>query len=90
MEELVQPDRLRNRILLWAEEEARAGALPPKAGNILEAILYRGEPPRGDVAGILGTGDRQARHVVSALRERGVVVSRQAPVHHCALRFQLD
>ncbi len=75
MEDLVQPDRLRNRILLWVEEEVRAGALPPKSGNILEAILYRGELPRGDVAGILGTGDRQARRIVAALSEGGVVVS---------------
>ena len=75
MEELVQPDRLRTRILLWAEEEVRAGTLPFKAGNILEAILYRGELPRGDVADILGIGDRHARRVVAALIERGVVVS---------------
>jgi len=75
MENLVQPDRLRNRILLWVEEEVRAGALPSKAGNILEAILYRGELPRGDVPDILGIGDRHARRVVAALIERGVVVS---------------
>lgn len=75
MEDLMQPDRLRNRILLWVEEEVRAGALPSKAGNILEAILYRGELPRGDVADILGIGDRHARRVVAALSERGVVVS---------------
>ena len=75
MEDLVQPDRLRNRILLWVEEEVRLGALPSKAGNILEAILYRGELPRGDVADLLDIGERQARRVVSALNERGVVVS---------------
>lgn len=75
MEELVQPERLRNRILLWTEEEIRAGTLPPKAGMILEAILYRGELPRGDAAGILGLGERQARRVVSALSEQGVIVS---------------
>jgi Fic family protein len=75
MEELVQPDRLRNRILLWAEEEIRAGLLPAKAGNILEAILYRGELPRGDVAGILGASDRHARRIVAALSEYGVIAS---------------
>lgn len=75
MEDLVQPDRLRNRILLWAEEEIRAGALPSKAGAILEAILYRGELPRGDVPGILGIGERQSRRVVAALIDHGVVVS---------------
>jgi len=76
MEDLVQPERLRSRILLWAEEEKRAGALPSKAGNILEAILYRGELPRGDVAGILGIGDRHARRVAAALNERGVITSK--------------
>ena len=48
MEGLMQPDRLRTRILLWAEEEIRMGQLPAKSGNILEAVLYRGELPRGD------------------------------------------
>ncbi len=75
MESLMQPDRLRTRILLWAEEEARLGELPAKAGSILEAILYRGELPRGEADTLLGTGERQARRVVSALLEKGVVVS---------------
>jgi Fic family protein len=75
MESLVQPDHLRTRILLWAEEEIRLNRLPPKSGSILEAILYRGELPRGDVAGVVGTGDRQARRIVSALIEHGVLVS---------------
>ena len=75
MEGLMQPDSLRTRILLWTEEEVRLHRLPPKCGAILEAILYRGELPRGDAAGIVGTGGRQARRVVSALIERGVVIS---------------
>ena len=75
MEGLMQPDRLRARILLWAEEEIRLNTLPPKSGAVLEALLYRGELPRGDAATILGTGERQARRVVSALIERGVLVS---------------
>jgi Fic family protein len=75
MEGLMQPDTLRTRILLWAEEEIRLDRLPPKSGAILEAVLYRGELPRGDAAGIVGTGERQARRVVSGLTERGVLVS---------------
>ncbi|MGD9169820.1 MAG: Fic family protein, partial [Candidatus Thiodiazotropha sp.] len=75
MEDLVQPDRLRDRVLLWVEEEIRAGALPQKAGRILEAILYRGELPRGDVPELLGASERHSRRVVAALTERGVVVS---------------
>ena len=75
MESLVQPGRLRARILLWAEEEIRLGQLPPKSGIILEAVLYRGELPRGDSHSIVGTGERQARRIVSALVDKGVLVS---------------
>lgn len=75
MESLVQPDRLRTRILLWAEEETRLGLLLAKSGSLLEAVLYRGEVPRGDAAGIVGTGERQARRIVSALLEKGVLLS---------------
>lgn len=83
MEELVQPDRLRDRILIWAEEEIRADTLPPKSGTILEAVLYRGELPRGDVAGLLGTSERNARRVTSALLEHCVLTSRssRAPLY---------
>ncbi len=75
MERLVQPGRLRDRILIWAAEEIRADALPPKSGVVLEAILYRGELPRGEVASLLGTSERQARRVSAALIEREVLVS---------------
>jgi Fic family protein len=75
MERLVQPNQLRVRIMLWAEEEIRLHRIPPKSGAVLETILFRGELPRGDVAAIVGTGDRQARRVISALLEQGVLVS---------------
>jgi Fic family protein len=76
MEELVQPDLLRTRILLWAEEETRLDKLPTKAGAVIEAVLYRGELPRGDVAGVLGLTSRHARRIVSALLDRGVLASK--------------
>jgi len=75
MEGLMQPDRLRARILLWAEEEIRVNTLPPKSGSILEAVLYRGDLPRADAAGVVGAGERHARRIVSALIERGVLRS---------------
>ena len=75
MEGLMQPERLRTRILLWAEEEARMNLLPPQAGAVIEAILYRGEWPRGDVAALLGLTTRHARRIVSELLKRGVLVS---------------
>src|SRR5271155_2650511 len=75
MEGLIQPDRLRARILVWAEEEIRLNRPPPKSGAVLEALLYRGELPRGDAAAIVDTGERQARRVVSPLIDQGVLTS---------------
>jgi len=75
MDGLVQPNRLRERILSWAEEEVRRGHLPARAGQVLEAVLFRGELPRRDVSALLGMGDRQARRIVSVLLARGVLVS---------------
>ena len=75
MEGLMQPERLRARLLTWANEEINLGVLPPKSGNILEAVLYRGELARSEAAGVVGTGERQARRVVSALFEKGVLAS---------------
>ena len=75
MERLMQPDQLRARILLWVEEETRLDHLPPKSGSILEALLYRGELPRADARNVVGTGERQARRIVSALLRQGVLTS---------------
>jgi hypothetical protein len=76
MEDLVQPDRLRDRILIWVEEEIRADKLPPKTGIVLEAVLYRGELPRSEIARLINTGDRQARRVTSALIAHEVLTSK--------------
>lgn len=86
MEALIQPEKLRVRVGLWVEEEMRLGRLPAKSGLVLDAVLFRGELARGDVDVILGTGERQARRVVAALLERGVLSSEssRAPLR---LRF---
>ena len=75
MEGLVEPSRLRDRIHLWVAEEVLGDRLPPKSGMVMEALLYRGNLPRGDVAGLLSVGERQARRVSSALIEAGIVTS---------------
>ncbi|WP_254045220.1 Fic family protein [Thiohalocapsa sp. ML1] len=82
MEALAQPERLRERILLWSDDAARLGERPPKAGRVLEAILYRGELPRGEVPDLLAASERSARRVVAALAEQGVVhaASTRAPL----------
>jgi Fic family protein len=75
MESLMQPDRLRARILLWVEEEIRLKNLPPRSGRVLEALLYRGALPRAEVANVVGVVERHARRVVSALTDRGILAS---------------
>lgn len=63
------------RTLIRVEEEVRAGTLPPRSGVVIEAVLFRGELPRGDVGALLGTRQRQARRVTSVLLEREILVS---------------
>ena len=75
MEEIVQPNRLRDRILMWTEEEIRAGKLPPKSRQVLEAILYRGQLTRGEIPGLLGTSERHARRITLVLIDHEVLTS---------------
>ena len=72
MESLVRPDRLSKRIVAWLQQEALQYRLPANAGTLVEALLYRGTLPRGDVGRLLGVGERQARRITSALLNRGV------------------
>ena len=83
MEKLVQPTELRARIQLWAEEEARLKRISPRAGSLLDAILYRGEVPRGEVAQILGLSARYSRDSVAELTKQGVITSETpyGPLH---------
>ena len=83
MEELVQPDRLRDRILVWVPRNL-ADALPQKAGRILEAILYWEKLlARRRSGATIGASDRHSRRVVAALIERGVVVSESTRAPLC-------
>lgn len=81
MERLLEPDRLRARIKKWARAEIAQNNLPIHSDRILEAILYRGELPRGDIADILHMTDRQGRRITSALEKAGILdsVSPRAP-----------
>lgn len=83
MEELIQPNTLRARILNWANDEIRTNTMPPKSDKVLEAVLYRGELPRGEVGELLNVGDRSARRVTSALLDTGVLTSKstRAPLN---------
>src|SRR5437870_4267687 len=48
---------------------------PPKSGETLQAVFYRSELSRADAPGIVRTGERQARRIVSALLDQNVLIS---------------
>lgn len=73
MQTLMKPEHLRDRVLMWAEEEMRGGRLPAKSDAVLRAVLYQGTLPRGEVAGMLGASDRSARRITSALINIGAL-----------------
>ena len=83
MEELIKPDRLRDRIMIWTEEQIRADVLPPKSDAVLKSVLYQGELQRGEVATLLGMSDRAARRITSALIDIGALTSEssRAPLY---------
>ena len=75
MEGLMQPKALRERILRWAEEEIRYQKLPAQAPRVLDAILFRGMLPRGEVASLIGQSERTARNVTTALSREGIILA---------------
>ncbi len=76
MECLMQPERLKGRILTWAAEQISLGNLPAKSGRLLEAVIYRGgELPRSETAKVLDVGIRQARRIVAALINEKALIS---------------
>lgn len=75
MEGLMRPKELRDRILAWAHDEVAAKTLPAAAPRVLDAVLFRGALPRGEVAGVIGQSERSARNVMNALAREGIVYS---------------
>jgi len=84
MESLMQPDKLRARVRAWCDVEIRLGALPNASGVVLDALLYRGELPRGEAARLLGTSERQTSRIVSALLRSGAL---ESPTSRAPLRL---
>lgn len=82
METLVEPRRLRERVLRWAEDAHQAGTLPARADRLLGVLLFQGEIPRAEVPALLDTSDRQSRRVVAALIDQGAIrsASSRAPL----------
>ncbi|MCP4195173.1 MAG: Fic family protein [Planctomycetaceae bacterium] len=75
VEGLMRPERLRDRIMIWAEEEMRSGALPAKADTVLKSVLLQGTLSRADAVTLLGVNERTVRRITSALIDSGALTS---------------
>jgi Fic family protein len=82
MASLLQPAELLNRIGVHVAEEVAAKRLSKGSFELIREAVHSGEFERGRASDITGYGERQARTVLSALVERGLLksVSPKLPV----------
>jgi Fic family protein len=89
MASILEPAELLNRMELHVEEEIRAKRLPKGTFPVLREAVYAGEFRRGQVEGITGYKERQAREVLTELLDKKYLVSNseRGPVR---LGFPID
>lgn len=75
MESLFDPADLARRIQIWTMEEVAAGRLPKGSSLLLREALIAGEFARGQAAELTNYQERQARTVLSALLQAGLLTS---------------
>jgi Fic family protein len=86
---LLRPTELLNRIRIHAEEEVAAQRLPKGGFALLREAVQAGEFDRGRAPELTGYRVRQARKVLSALADRGLLVS-DGPKKPVRLGIPLD
>lgn len=89
MEKLMEPAELLNRMEIWTEEEIRVGRLQKGSWPLLREAVIAGEFSRSQAEALTGYQERQARKVMSALIDRGLLVS-ERPRGKLRLGFPLD
>lgn len=75
METLLAPSALLKRIERWTLNQIELNQLPPGAFSLLKEALITGEFSRGQAPALTQYKERQARTVLSALTNRGLLVS---------------
>lgn len=78
MRELLDLDRMQNRIMGYAQRGESAKELPAGTGLVLRDVFLRGQIPRGDVARIISVSPRTAQTVTGRLLTAGLLVSDSA------------
>jgi len=77
----VAPEALAGRIREFVAAEAAGNRLDVRVQPILEQAVLFGAVPRGDVPGLVGMSERQARRLVRPLVERGLLTgAKDAPL----------
>jgi Fic family protein len=82
MRDLLQPTEIVRRIEFYVQDEVAARRLPKGSFEMLREAFYQGEVARGRAPEITGYEERRARETVSALLEKGLLLSKgpRAPV----------
>jgi Fic family protein len=89
MRELLEPSELQRRMELYIRDEEDAERLPKRSFTVLREAFLSGELDRGRVPGLVDVSERTARRLVSALLDKGLLVSES---HRAPLRlgFPID
>lgn len=75
MGSILRLSELTHRMQLYMEEETHAGRLPRGSYALVREALFSGEVERGRAPALTGYKERMARHVVSELLKKGLLVS---------------
>ena len=81
MRALLAPEALAGRVREFVAAEAAGNRLDVRVQPILEQAVLFGVVPRGDVSGLVGMSERQARRLVRPLVDRGLLIgAKDAPL----------
>lgn len=75
MDQLLDLDGMKKRIAAFVERQAAFGLLQKNSGYLLEATLFHGKLPRGEVPRILNMPERSARRVLKELLDKKLLTS---------------
>ncbi len=89
MTSLLEPSELLNRMRIHVEEETGAKRLPKGCFPLLREAVLAGEFDRGRASDLTGFRDRWARGILSAVVEKGMLVS-DGPKMPVRLAFPID